>query len=271
LRDADIDLQLLGFNDEELSVLLADADRGDGEADVEEEIPAPPVQPVTRAGDIWCVGRHRLICGDCRDPEVVARLFDGAHASMVFTSPPYATQREYDPSSGFQPVRPDEYAEWFRPVAANIASVLAPDGSYFLNIKEHAEDGERCLYVKDQRRDAGAVLECVEAGPAQLVERDYLAVNHGLVGHCGESLDYRRVLSVEILIVAGPKMDSAPALDRLGAEAVQLQLVQPHPALGKFLGGLQEHRFDKAGFGLRIGHQELVCPNRGLLWSQLVV
>jgi DNA modification methylase len=68
---------------------------------------------------------------------------------MAFTSPPYATQREYDPSSGFQPVRPEEYCDWFRDVARNIATVLAPDGSYFLNIKEHAEDGERSLYVKD--------------------------------------------------------------------------------------------------------------------------
>jgi DNA modification methylase len=149
LRDAEIDLQLLGFGDDELRALLADADRGDVEADVEEAIPAPPVEPVTRAADIWHIGRHRLICGDCRDSDVVARLFDGTQASVVFTSPPYATQREYDPSSGFQPVRPDQYAEWFQPVAANIATVLAPDGSYFLNIKEHAEDGERSLYVKD--------------------------------------------------------------------------------------------------------------------------
>jgi site-specific DNA-methyltransferase (adenine-specific)/site-specific DNA-methyltransferase (cytosine-N4-specific) len=151
LRDADINLQLLGFNDGELQALLADADHGDLEAgaDVEEGIPALPAEPVTRASDIWCVGRHRLICGDCRDSNVVARLFDGAQASMVFTSPPYATQREYDPSSGFQPVRPDQYADWFKPAAANIAAVLAPDGSYFLNIKPHAKAGERNLYVMD--------------------------------------------------------------------------------------------------------------------------
>ena len=68
---------------------------------------------------------------------------------MVITSPPYATQREYDPTSGFKPVPPDEYCEWFRDVAANIAAILAADGSYFLNIKEHADEGERDLYVKD--------------------------------------------------------------------------------------------------------------------------
>ena len=44
---------------------------------------------------------------------------------------------------------PDEYVAWYKDVAANIASVLAEDGSYFLNIKEHADEGERNLYVKD--------------------------------------------------------------------------------------------------------------------------
>ena len=79
----------------------------------------------------------------------VARLLDGARANVAITSPPYATQREYDPSSGFKPIPPESTSAWFRVVADNIAAVLAPDGSYFLNIKEHADDGERSLYVKD--------------------------------------------------------------------------------------------------------------------------
>jgi DNA modification methylase len=148
LRDADIGLETVGFADDELRELLAAAENDPVPSD-EAEIPEAPTNPVTRPGDIWQIRRHRLICGDCRDPDVVGRLFDGAQANMVFTSPPYATQREYDPSSGFQPVRPEEYCNWFRDVARNIATVLAADGSYFLNIKEHAEDGERSLYVKD--------------------------------------------------------------------------------------------------------------------------
>jgi len=151
LRDAEIDLEVLGFNDDELRVLLAEADRDDvgSGADDAEEIPEAPAEPVTRAGDIWLVGKHRLICGNCRDHAVVAHLFEGRKANLVITSPPYATQREYDPSSGFTPVPPEEYSDWFRSVAANIATVLAPDGSYFLNIKPHADDGERSLYVMD--------------------------------------------------------------------------------------------------------------------------
>lgn len=94
-------------------------------------------------------GRHKLICGDARDGEAVRRLFVAAQATVVVTSPPYAKQREYDPMSGFQPIPPEEYLAWYRDVAANIETVLAADGSYFLNIKAHAEDGERHTYVMD--------------------------------------------------------------------------------------------------------------------------
>jgi DNA modification methylase len=98
---------------------------------------------------VWQIGAHRLICGDCRDLTVVEKLLAGARAAVAITSPPYATQREYDPSSGFKPVPPAEYVAWFRAVAAGIESILAPDGSYLLNIKAHADEGERNLYVMD--------------------------------------------------------------------------------------------------------------------------
>src|ERR1039458_5712062 len=150
LRDTDIDRGALGFSDDELAVLLANADDGsEAGEDAEEEIPEAPAEPVTRAGDIWTIAGHKIVCGDWRDRDVVHRLFDGAKANLVITSPPYATQREYDPESGFTPVPPEAYCDWFRVVAANIAAVLAPDGSYFLNIKAHADDGERNLYVMD--------------------------------------------------------------------------------------------------------------------------
>jgi DNA modification methylase len=149
LQEDGFDLDVVGFSDEELRVLLVDAEVPDADETEEEEIPEPPAQPVTRAGDIWCIAGHRLVCGDCCDRGIVSRLFDGVKANLVITSPPYATQREYDPSSGFTPVPPEQYSDWFRTVAANIATVLAPDGSFFLNIKPHADDGERNLYVMD--------------------------------------------------------------------------------------------------------------------------
>ncbi len=142
-------LSLVGFSDEELVVLLGSAEP-EAAAGVEEEaVPEPPAQPVTVPGDVWLIGRHRLICGDCRDAAVVGTLMAGANANVAITSPPYATQREYDPTSGFKPVPPEEYVDWYRAVAAAVEAVLADDGSYFLNIKAHADEGERNLYVMD--------------------------------------------------------------------------------------------------------------------------
>lgn len=142
-------LSLVGFSDDELAALLPADEPEDGAAVAEDAVPEPPTQPVTLTGDVWLIGRHRLICDDCRDRATVEKLMEGASANVAITSPPYATQREYDPSSGFKPVPPDEYVEWYRVVAAGIESVLAPDGSYFLNIKAHADEGERNLYVMD--------------------------------------------------------------------------------------------------------------------------
>jgi DNA modification methylase len=144
------DVGLTGFSDQDLAVLLADETQHASPAEESAvEVPEAPAVAVTQPGDLWTIGPHRLLCGDCRDAAVVSTLFGGRKAAVAITSPPYATQREYDPSSGFKPVPPDEYVAWYRAVAAGIESVLAHDGSYFLNIKEHAEDGQRSLYVKD--------------------------------------------------------------------------------------------------------------------------
>ncbi|HPT25158.1 MAG TPA: DNA methyltransferase [Bryobacteraceae bacterium] len=144
-----LDLGVIGFSDRELAALLTDdgAEPASGPA-AEEEITETPAVAVTQAGDLWMIGPHRLLCGDCRKVGDVLLLMDGRRANLVVTSPPYATQREYDPSSGFQPVPPDDYIGWYQTVADNVAGVLAADGSYLLNIKEHASDGQRHLYVK---------------------------------------------------------------------------------------------------------------------------
>jgi DNA modification methylase len=115
----------------------------------EDEIPAMPVKIITRRGDIWQLGEHRLLCGDCRDADDMKKLMGGKRINVAVTSPPYAAQREYDKSSGFKPIFPEQYVEWFAMVQEHIADYLTDDGSFFLNIKEHCDDGQRSLYVKD--------------------------------------------------------------------------------------------------------------------------
>ena len=115
----------------------------------EDDAPPPPEEPVSTLGDLWALEGHRIICGDCRDLAVVKRLLDGGLVNVAFTSPPYASQRKYDETSGFKPIRPDEYVDWFDDVQANVRAVLADAGSWFVNIKEHCDGGQRHLYVKD--------------------------------------------------------------------------------------------------------------------------
>lgn len=100
-------------------------------------------------GKLVLKSKHRLLCGDCRDPAAWERLLGGERVNVCFTSPPYASQRKYDESSGFKPIKPDEYVAWWEPLQANVRKHLAGDGSFFVNIKLHCEDGERVLYVFD--------------------------------------------------------------------------------------------------------------------------
>jgi DNA modification methylase len=62
---------------------------------VEDEVPEPPANPVTKPGDLWMLGDHRVLCGDSTKAEDVARLMDGQRANIMLTDPPYGV--EYDP------------------------------------------------------------------------------------------------------------------------------------------------------------------------------
>lgn len=152
LAVSDVPLDAVGFSHADLDELLASLAPADEDPVDEPEGPtriSPPDEPVTRPGDVWQLGPHRIMCGSCRDADAVAVLLDGQAVTVAFTSPPYAAQRSYDPDSGFEEIPPDDYVEWYQPVADNIAAHLAPDGSYFLNIKEAADDGVRQRYVLD--------------------------------------------------------------------------------------------------------------------------
>lgn len=87
LRDEDFNLSLTGFSDEELNELLAQAVT-EGLVD-EDQVPEVPEEPKTRLGDIYKLGRHRLMCGDSTSIDAVDRLMDGKKADLVFTDPPY--------------------------------------------------------------------------------------------------------------------------------------------------------------------------------------
>jgi DNA modification methylase len=89
-----LDLGLVGFDEAELQKLLQGMDLP-AEQINEDEIPEVPVDPITKPGDLWTLGNHRLLCGDSTKAEDVARLMAGAKADLCFTSPPYGQQRDY--------------------------------------------------------------------------------------------------------------------------------------------------------------------------------
>ena len=87
LKDLDFDIDLLGFNADELADLIPEIETlADGK---EDEVPEPPVDPVTKRGDIWLLGNHRLMCGDSTMIDDVEKLMNGNKADILFTSPPY--------------------------------------------------------------------------------------------------------------------------------------------------------------------------------------
>ncbi|MEW5891320.1 MAG: site-specific DNA-methyltransferase [Pseudomonadota bacterium] len=102
LAEAGYDLGLTGFVDAEIGRLLdalgmeaTTEEAGADEDAAEEDLPTPPAVPVTRPGDLWWLGEHRLLCADASDHKAVQRLMAGDRAHLVFTSPPYANQRDY--------------------------------------------------------------------------------------------------------------------------------------------------------------------------------
>jgi DNA modification methylase len=86
LRDEDVDLGLLGFDDAEIDRLLADASDDAGDAD---EAPEPPADPVSRPGDLWICAEHRVLCGNATVLADVEKALDGELADMCFCDPPY--------------------------------------------------------------------------------------------------------------------------------------------------------------------------------------
>ena len=92
LQGSDFDINLLGFDDVELNKLLGSVeDVKDDDFDVERELQKPAI---TKPGDLWLLGKHRLVCGDSTRPDTFTLLMDGKLANLVVTDPPYNVNYE---------------------------------------------------------------------------------------------------------------------------------------------------------------------------------
>lgn len=95
LNDLDFDMELTGFSQEEIDMMLPGGGGGKGLTD-DDDVPEVPGVPTSKTGDLYLLGEHRLLCGDATRKEDAARLMKGQKADMVFTSPPYWVGFEYE-------------------------------------------------------------------------------------------------------------------------------------------------------------------------------
>jgi DNA modification methylase len=91
LKDDGYDVDLLGFDDDEIADLLAERTEGLTDPD---DAPDAPANPVSVLGDVWLLGRHRIVCGDCTDAGVVEKALAGVKPHLLVSDPPYGV--EYD-------------------------------------------------------------------------------------------------------------------------------------------------------------------------------
>ena len=97
LLTEDYDLSLIGFDDGELEALLnVSTEPEAGPREGEDDVPETPEAPISRVGDLWVLGNHRLLCGDSTVATDVERLLGTVRPLLMVTDPPYGV--EYDPS-----------------------------------------------------------------------------------------------------------------------------------------------------------------------------
>jgi len=94
LKEDEFDLELTGFDDEELAEKLAAGFVGTAGLTDPDDVPEPPDEAITQPGDLWILGDHRLMCGDSGSPADLDRLLGGAPIHLVNTDPPYNVKVE---------------------------------------------------------------------------------------------------------------------------------------------------------------------------------
>jgi DNA modification methylase len=135
LKGFDFDLSLTGFNSDELDRYLAGIDAMPGLTD-EDAAPEPPERPVSRLGDLWILGDHRLLCGDATERDHVRRLMGGDHADMVFTDLPYNCNYEGYTKDKLtirnDDMAPEQFDRFLRDSFGSYRAVVKPGASLYV-------------------------------------------------------------------------------------------------------------------------------------------
>ena len=123
------------FDDEDLAEIIGEVEQlpAEGLTDAD-DVPEPPEDPITKPGDLWVLGDHRLLCGDSTNPQHVERLMDGKKADMVFTDPPYGVEYDSGWQNKFGQIKNDDTILEVAPI---IWQFLADDSAAFVWTSHH--------------------------------------------------------------------------------------------------------------------------------------
>tara|TARA_B100000965_G_scaffold406790_1_gene448659 strand:+ start:45269 stop:46576 length:1308 start_codon:yes stop_codon:yes gene_type:complete len=154
LSEIDIDISLSGFELPEIDVLLADNTAD--EKHQTEAMLAPPGNPVVQKGDLFLLGSHRVICGDCRNSETMSRLMEGARAGVVVTDPPFNVRVNGHVLTG--KCKHAEFAMASGEMSADEFTAFLVDS--FTQFREYSVDGSLHYIFMDWRH----VREILQAG-----------------------------------------------------------------------------------------------------------
>lgn len=134
LDEGAFDLTLTGFDEDEIERMMGEA-QGGGDV-VEDEVPEPPQEAVTKPGDLWILGRHRLLCGDSTVWDQVARLVGGKDVDLVFTDPPYNVDYKGGTSEGLtianDNLGDEEFRTFLRDAFANMYAASRPGSAFYV-------------------------------------------------------------------------------------------------------------------------------------------
>jgi DNA modification methylase len=141
LESEDFDLSVIGFESEFLDDLLSgmltehEGDNSEDD-DQEEELPLPPADPISVEGDLWVLGRHRLLCGDSTSIDAVEKLAAGKSVDLLVTDPPYNVAYEGKTSDALtiqnDDMSDDDFRQFLRDVYSAADSVMRPGAAFYI-------------------------------------------------------------------------------------------------------------------------------------------
>lgn len=134
LKDESFDLSLLGFDEKDLEKLMAGPDDGGAQDDDFDLSAALEKASFVEKGDLWTVGKHRLLCGDATSPEDVERLMGDKTANLILTDPPYGVS--FKASDGLtienDSLKGDEFYKFLLSAFTNMAAHLEKGGAAYV-------------------------------------------------------------------------------------------------------------------------------------------